>query len=523
MREVPSSIEGLAWIANNKPDQLLLIRRLDVATIKAAAMMDQQALTHLHATAQAAASNAHNMSDAVFWDLAASCQHDPAMSALHPEIQEAGCLAVTSGRQVKFTMSRLRLAAQEGRLVALQWLKAICQPVNPRVTKLIEAAAAGGQLHVLQHLCSGPNQSPRGARLLMWTRQHPECMAFLFTLQPRLQCRDDDAEDLASDGNLHALQLLHAHGALEVSLQQTYALSRAVVRGHQPVAEWLRSLHPPCPWNADVLSAATHPSAGGLAMLQWMRQQPPCPWDESCTAQAAKWGNMQALQWMRAQDPPCPWDAQCYITFACRGNLPALQWLRSQKPACPWNKSCTRLAAMEGNLEMLQWLRQQEPPCPWDAGTSQQAALRGDVPMLKWIRSQRGPVTGKLYVTAVRSQHVHVVQWLHQEKVPTTGQRGPCKGMSVPVLMGDIGYGLSPFMQNVLVQARRALCTFHGLVRWCSRPGSNPRQHSVHRHGRVSLYSRRASGEDLLVGLARLPPELVTKIAVAAQLQHDLL
>ncbi len=149
--------------------------------------------------------------------------------------------------------------------------------------------------------------------------------------------------------------------------------------------------------------------------------------------------------------------------------------------------------------------------------------------MLKWIRSQGGPLTGKLYVTAVRNQHIHVVQWLHQERIQMTDQRTAqqftYKSMSVPLLMflGDIGYGLSPFMHDVLVQARRALCTFHGLVRWCSRPGSDPRQHSVHRYGRASLYPRRASGEDLLVGLARLPPELVTKIAVAAQLQHDLL
>ncbi len=355
---------------------------------------------------------------------------------------------------------------------------------------------------------------------------HPECLPFLLTLRPQLQCSGRDAEDLAHAGRLDTLQLLHARGGLQEPLQQTQALFYAVIGEHQSLLEWLRSLHPPCPWDAAVMTVAMAPNPRSHAMMQWMRQQqPPCPWDEACTAQAATWGNFEAIQWMRGQVPPCPWDALCCAEFASQGNLPALLWLRGQKSPCPWDHTCTRRAARRGNLKVLQWLRQQEPPCPWDAETSQQAARRGDVTMLKFIQSQGGPLPGELYVTAVRNQHVHVVQWLHQEKIPMTNQEGPCKGMSVPVLMflGDIGYGLSPFMHNALLQARRALCTFHGLVRWCSRPGSDPRQHSVHRHGRVSLYSRRNSGEDLLAGLARLPTELVTKIAIAAQLQHDLL
>ncbi len=524
MREVPSSIEGLAWIAEYDPDQLLLIPGLVAETIRSAAEGDHQALAQLRTTAHSAVSNAHDMSDVKFWDLAASCQCNPAVLALHPQMTAAACLAVTSSKLADFTISRLHCAVEEGRLKALQWLRAVCQPVDPRAAKLTEAAAAAGQLHILQHLCSGPNEAPRSAKVLRNALKHPECLLFLLTLRPHLQCRDREIEYLACDGQLDTLQLLHAHEGLHKPLQQTQALYWAVLGKQQSLLEWLRSLDPPCPWDAAVMATAS--GHNSRAMMQWMRlQQPPCPWDENCTAHAASWGHLEAVQWMRAQAPPCPWDAQCCWEFTSDGNLPALLWLRGQNPPCPWDQSCTEVAAERGNLEVLQWLRQQEPPCPWDAGTSQQAALRGDVTMLKWIRSQHGPLTGELYVTAVGNQHVHVVQWLQQEGIPMTDQKGPCKGMSVPVLMflGDIGYGLSPFMRETLVQARRAFCTFHGLVRWCSRPGSDPRQHSVHRHGRVSLYSRRASGEDLLVGLARLPPELITKIAVAAQLQHDLL
>ncbi len=51
MREVPSSIEGLAWISNVHPDELLLIPGLDAETIRSAAEGDQQALAQLHTTA----------------------------------------------------------------------------------------------------------------------------------------------------------------------------------------------------------------------------------------------------------------------------------------------------------------------------------------------------------------------------------------------------------------------------------------------------------------------------------------
>ena len=129
------------------------------------------------------------------------------------------------------------------------------------------------------------------------------------------------------------------------------------------------------------------------------QQQPPCPWDETCTAQAAHWENLEAIQWMRAQKPQCPWDAQCCRGFASRGNLSALLWLR-----------------------------QQEPPCPWDAKPSQEAALRGNLPMLKWIRSQGGPLTGELYMIAARKQYIHVVQWLHQENIPMMDLRETMRG-----------------------------------------------------------------------------------------------
>ena len=161
-----------------------------------------------------------------------------------------------------FTINRLLYAVLEGRLDALQWLRAICQPVNPTAANLTEAAAAAGQLHILQHLCSGPNQPPRSGQVVKYSLLHPECLPFLLTLRPRLQRRGRDAEvaGLACDGHLSTLQLLHAHEGLQEPLQQTMALYWAVSGDHQPVVEWLRSLDPPCPWDAEVMAAAMAPN-----------------------------------------------------------------------------------------------------------------------------------------------------------------------------------------------------------------------------------------------------------------------
>ena len=40
----------------------------------------------------------------------------------------------------------------------------------------------------------------------------------------------------------------------------------------------------------------------------------------------------------RAQDPPCPWNAQVCTAAADSSHLAVLLWLRAQDPPCPWSK-----------------------------------------------------------------------------------------------------------------------------------------------------------------------------------------
>ena len=258
---------------------------------------------HLRATAQSDSSNTHSMSDCDFWDLTISCWRHPAIAAQHPHV--AACMPVMSDRRARFTMDRLQTAARQGRLAELQWLRALCQPTDPRKAMLMTAAAAFGQLQILKCLRTSPHVAPWDQGVAAKALRHPDCLQFLLSQTPPCPCPSSVVEDLAEQGQLNTLRWLHTHGELPVQVRQRYALCRAAMGGHQIVLEWLRSLDPSAHWDAFVAALAAR--RGDLGMLQWMRQQdPPCPWDECCTAAAAQSGHLRMLQWMRRKDPPCP-------------------------------------------------------------------------------------------------------------------------------------------------------------------------------------------------------------------------
>ena len=85
------------------------------------------------------------------------------------------------------------------------------------------------------------------------------------------------------------------------------------------------------------------------------------------------------------------------------------------------------------------------------------------------------------------------------------------------MFLADIGVQLEVTSKEVM-HVRRAHCAFHGLVRWCRRDLSDPSREAPLAFD--SLAEDRA-GQVLLTRLSLLPPELIRKIAIAAELQHD--
>ncbi len=255
-------------------------------------------------------------------------------------------------------------------------------------------------------------------------------------------------------------------------------------------------------------------------MLTWARNQsPPAPWGVEVTAAAVDAPDVETLKWLRAQDPPCPWDTSSCDTAACRANLQLLQWLRAR--GCPFGSSTAAMAAACSNVPMLKWL--QSVGCPPCDGCMQ-AACHGDLATLEWLCDQGCQLTGELYHLAACSYNTLMLGFLYRKKVPLPAPEEAglwCLRFSLPILMflADIGMKLPADRMQHVEEARRAHCTFYGLIRWCRKAISDPSRGS---HRAFDSMAEDRTGQLLLTRLCMLPPELISKIAISANLQHDI-
>lgn len=458
MLELPANGEGLAWIAAQGLAKLLLRPGVQAACITAAAEGDQQALVHLQQAAQQLGISTH---DAAQQPL----QTAPRPNSSHLEV--------------------LHKAASDGELAALRWLHALCEPMGQAQMGLMGSAAASGQLHVMQYLLVSPDPVPvcdgdvfnaqAHPCCLLWLLEHCQSLPLQQVSRERLK-RFDNPDDvtfsleiLVATNNWRSIQLLHAWGKLDLS--------------------------------------------------HW------CHTDRDFTAEAAKSGNLWALQWLRSLQPPCPWDRHVCSELAARGDLAGLQWARSQQPPCAWNQDCGQCAAMGGHLPMLQWLHAQGQlfPCH-PRGVMFQAARLGNVAMMEWLHSVGCSFDESHYTAACICNQPAALHWLHEKRVALpTGvlESFLSENMAPPTLMflADIGWPVEALPRDKLMQARRAFCTFHGLVRWASRSVHDAKQS----RSAMFCHTPLAPGFGLLVRLSRLPPELLNLIAGKADLQHNMI
>ena len=169
-------------------------------------------------------------------------------------------------------------------------------------------------------------------------------------------------------GYLSTLKHLHQQGGLNL---YNVLPMKAAKTGQLEVLQWLRANA--CPWDKHTCNWAA--LNGHLEVLQWARANG-APRDKGTCAEAALGGHLEMLQWLRANG--CPWD-EWTCTYAAKGaHLEVLQYLRAN--GCPWNAHTCAAAAEGGHLEVLQWLRANG--CPWDECTCAEAAGRGHLEVL---------------------------------------------------------------------------------------------------------------------------------------------
>ncbi len=210
----------------------------------------------------------------------------------------------------------------------------------------------------------------------------------------------------------------------------------AVQNGYLEVLKWVCSEGFPSGVQSSSDWCSRAARYGQLETLQWLRYQD-FPWDSDTCACAALYGHLEILKWARGDlDSPasrseginpernentvCPWDEWTCIWAAQNGHLEVLKWALSQ--GCPGDKEmiCT-WAAIYGHLEVLKWARSQG--YPWCAWTCAGAAESGHLEILQWIRgaldspasgrdeSTVCPWDGETCHMAAWKGHLEVLQW----------------------------------------------------------------------------------------------------------------
>jgi hypothetical protein len=183
-----------------------------------------------------------------------------------------------------------KVAAENGRLEVLQWLRAMESPWDLGTCAY---AAHHGHLDVLQWVRA--NNCPWGEGTCAYA---------------------------AENGHLAVLQWARANGCP----WDENTCGFAAMNGHLAVLQWSRANG--CPW--DTATCAFAALNGHLAILQWARTNG-CPWDTSTCAYAAMRGSLEVLKWARVNG--CPWDEDTCDFAAAGGHLAVLQWARAN--GCP--------------------------------------------------------------------------------------------------------------------------------------------------------------------------------------------
>ncbi|KAK9864457.1 hypothetical protein WJX84_008880 [Apatococcus fuscideae] len=172
MSKLPSNGQGLSWIANQGPNELLLIPGLQTASITAASAGSKVSARKLKK----------------FWEL--------------PELQNNEELRRVYLARREYTIELLKSAAQEGQIAALQWLQALCHRTWLDHEGLMRAAARHGHLSTLQYLRSGPNPAPWDEGVLLAAAGHADCLEWLLSQQIPCPRPNELVIEVAETGNM---------------------------------------------------------------------------------------------------------------------------------------------------------------------------------------------------------------------------------------------------------------------------------------------------------------------------------
>jgi hypothetical protein len=268
-----------------------------------------------------------------------------------------GCVTYTSCNAVFSSTANLQLACKHGFNVALND-KSQLPPVPAGLVQMrpshVQSSAGRAKLDVLQAAfklgmqCTGSVAygAVRDLAKLQWLYYNKKCPLKSMPLR----------------GAAHAGVLEVVKWLIEQGLSPTQGVSAAVYQGHLHILDHLHS-------------------AG-------------CELQESDCMTAARWSQLQALQWLRARN--CPWDIDAVgYAVAAAGSMEILVWLQQQQGAVFTMITMCR-AACAGEAALVHWLHANG--CPWSEDVLCNAAAGAHSDLFKWLHLNGCPyeqLTGK--------------------------------------------------------------------------------------------------------------------------------
>ncbi len=231
-------------------------------------------------------------------------------------------------------------AARNGHLAVLQWMAARGVRLLDKNNTLAVEAAHGGHLSVLQWLRS------QGIGLTATT-----------------------FAEAARSGNLELLRWLLDQGCPHDST----LCAQAARGGHLEVLKWAREHG--CQWDSRTCARAA--GAGNLQLLVWLRQQVCmllCGRKSTNTSELSSQMNTSTLIGL---------EVLKLLNHIHGGVMLIIQiYLHTLPQACEWSTESCSQAARWGHLEVLCWLRAEQ--CPWASTTCLAAAKGAHLAVLKW-------------------------------------------------------------------------------------------------------------------------------------------
>ncbi|GAB9470933.1 hypothetical protein Gpo141_00008160 [Globisporangium polare] len=276
------------------------------------------------------------------------------------------------------------LAAQRGDLELVQWLFSQSTEAGVsfdcRATKLMDCAAGGGHLHVVQ-----------------WVHEHH-----------RKECTEAAMNLAAGNGSLDVVQWLHVNRIEGCTVD---AMNSAAMNGHFDIVQWLHANRSEgcTEWAMDAAAKNGH-----LDIVKWLHDDR----KEGCSVRAmdfaAENGHLEVVQWLHShRSEGCTTEAM--DGAAKNGFLNIVQWLQTNR-----SEGCTVRAmddaAENGHLEMVKWLHENRAEgCTVDAMDF--AAENGHLDIVTWLHENRSEdcTADAMYLAAVNG-HFEILLFLHANR-----------------------------------------------------------------------------------------------------------